>query len=231
MTKKTLILAGLMLFIGLTSIYAQKIGFKAGYNFSKPVLSGDGSDEFKNATGVLSAGTYGIYINNKIAPFISLQLEGNYEPRGFNYKFPGIDIGEITGMDISGDFYSRMNYLTIPALVKVKVLMFHAEVGPYMSILLNANEVMKGSVTFKDPITGQNITETYDEENDIKSDLKGSDFGIAVGAGLTQNIGPIQFMAGIRYMLGMSNIIKEPEGNESMKHNVFTIYAGVAFGL
>lgn len=231
MVKKIFLMVALMGIMIAMPVQAQKIGAKIGYNFSKPLFKGDGADIFKNASGVLTAGTYGVYLNNGIAPFISIQLEGNYDPRGYTYDNPVFDIPGVSGSETDGDFYARMNYLTIPALIKVKVLMFHVEAGPYMSILLNAKEVLQGTVTYKDPITNQNTTLTLDEDNDIKSDLKGSDFGIAVGAGLTQNIGPIQFMGGLRYMMGITNIVKEPEGNDAIKHNVLTLYVGVAFGL
>ena len=48
---------------------------------------------------------------------------------------------------------------------------------------------------------------------------------------MTFNLGPAQLVAGARYMMGMTNIVKEPMDDASAKHQVLTFYAGVAIGL
>ncbi len=217
-----------------SNVIAQKVGAKAGINISRISYSGDGEtiEMIKDNIAVLTSTTYGIYLNYSIIPLLSLQVEGNYDPRGnkfdpdfYNYLYSLGSKKSYTDFAFDGEISDRLNYLTFPVMLKAKLAFFHVEAGPYLGFLLNAKQVIKGSAT----VSGQ--TMSIDEEADSKDYYKSTDFGIAAGAGVTFNLGPAQLMAGARYMMGMTNILKEPSANESSKHQVITLFAGVAIGL
>ncbi|OFY16221.1 MAG: hypothetical protein A2X11_14390 [Bacteroidetes bacterium GWE2_42_24] len=217
-----------------SNLMAQKIGAKAGINISRISYSGDGDlvEMAKDNMAALTSTTFGIYLNYKLIPLLSLQIEGNYDPRGnkfdanyFGYLFPEAIKNSTSTISFDGEISEKLNYLTFPVLLKANLAFFHVEAGPYIGFLLNAKQITKGSAT----VDGQAVS--YDKEVDSKDNFKSTDFGIAAGAGMTFNLGPAQLMAGARYMMGMTNILKESTGDATAKHQVITIYAGIAIGL
>ena len=84
---------------------------------------------------------------------------------------------------------------------------FSLEAGPQIGFLLSGK--LKGG----------------DNEEDIKDALKSVDFGVNFGAGydFTEN-----FSAGIRYNLGLANIIDEDDSAE-WKNSVFSLSVGYKF--
>lgn len=216
------------------SVHAQKIGAKAGVNAARLSISGNGEsiEARVDNMAVLVAPTYGLYLNYKIVPLLSLQIEGNYDPRGNKFdskyfEYLGINLQKNTQspMVFDGEISEKLNYLTFPVMLKANLAFFHLEAGPYVGILLNAKSVLKGTAT----LDGQSYS--FDQEADSKPYYKSTDFGLAAGAGMTFNLGPAQLMAGARYMMGMTNIVKEPVDDASAKHQVLSFYAGVAIGL
>lgn len=215
-------------------VMAQKVGAKAGINISRIGYSGDGDaiEQVKDNMAVLTSTTYGIYLNYNIIPLLSLQIEGNYDPRGnkfdpdfYTYLYSLGSKSSSSDFAFDGEISEKLNYLTFPVMLKAKLAFFHVEAGPYFGFLLNAKQIIKGTAT----VSGQTVS--IDEEEDSKDSYKSTDIGIAAGAGVTFNLGPAQLMAGARYMMGMTNILKDPSANESAKHQVITLYAGVAIGL
>lgn len=93
------------------------------------------------------------------------------------------------------------DYLSVPVMVRfmpVEYLSF--EVGPQFSYLLNAE--------------GEDI-------EDLKANLKSTDFGLAFGAGLNL---PFGLRAGARYILGFTDISDVSE--ESIKNRTFQFFVG-----
>ncbi|MGC8866292.1 MAG: porin family protein [Bacteroidales bacterium] len=213
---------------------AQKIGVKTGINFSNIGFTGSESDLYSSAIAYRMASTYGGYINMKLVPLVSLQFEGNYDPKGMKFNAPPIANGQFQG-DFT--YYEHYNYFTMPLLLKVNLIAFHLEAGPYLSLLLSAREVKKGKIQVPNPDGGW-IEQFYNEDNDLKLVTNKTDYGIAAGLGTTFNLGPVQLMAGARYNHGLSNLLKspltDPNGNvilDQKKNRNFTVYAGVALGL
>jgi hypothetical protein len=236
--KGKLFVTGLLavaLLAGVSNLKAQKIGAKAGVNIARISVSGSGDayEAMIDNMSVLASPTYGLYLNYKIVPLLSLQIEGNYDPRGnkFDSKYfeylNDLSVQKNTQASVSfdGEISEKLNYLTFPVLLKANLAFFHVEAGPYVGILLNAKSLLKGTATI------DGVTFSYDEEADTKSYYKSTDIGLAAGAGMTFNLGPAQLVAGARYMMGMTNIVKEPVDDASAKHQVLTFYAGVAIGL
>ena len=99
------------------------------------------------------------------------------------------------------DETSEFNYLTIPVLIRWKpVSALSIEAGPQFSKLLDAK------------IDG----------DDIKEEIKNSDFGLAVGA--TVHL-PLGFNAGLRYVWGFTNV-SELQDDIEVKNSVVQVYAG-----
>jgi len=96
---------------------------------------------------------------------------------------------------------SEFNYMSIPVLLRWKpVSVLSIEAGPQFSSLLNAK------------IDG----------DDIKEDIKNSDFGLAVGA--TVHL-PLGLNGGVRYVWGFTNVSELPDDTE-VKNSVVQVYVG-----
>ncbi|MBN2482425.1 MAG: PorT family protein [Bacteroidales bacterium] len=99
------------------------------------------------------------------------------------------------------DVKVNTDYITIPVMLRVKpVSLISLEAGPQFSFLTRA--------------------ETEDI-GDIKDQLKNNDFGLAFGGALQL---PVGLQAGIRYVLGFTNISEVSE--EEIKNRTFQIYLG-----
>ncbi len=232
--KKLLFLLPLTFLFFIGGVNAQKFGVKTGLNLSSIGFTGTKSDIYSSAIATRMATTYGGYINLKLVPLISLQFEGNYDPKGMKFDTPPIPNSQFQG---TFTYYEHYNYFTMPLLLKVNLIAFHIEAGPYLSLLLSAREVKKGKIQISNPEGGW-IEENYDVDNDLKPFTNKTDYGIAAGLGTTFNLGPVQLMAGARYNHGLSNILKAPITDENgntlldmKKNRCFTVYAGVAVGL
>ena len=96
------------------------------------------------------------------------------------------------------------DYISIPVMFRYKpVSLLSLEVGPQFSFLTKA---------------------VVENEGDVKSYLKNSDFGLAFGAGVHL---PLGFNAGARYVIGLSDISKA--SSQSIKNRDLQIYVGWTF--
>lgn len=231
--RKTLYLPLVLVLLILGHANAQKFGVKSGINLSSIGFGGSKADVYSAAIATRLATSYGGYINLKLVPLVSLQFEGNYDPKGMKFDTP-----PIPNAQFQGDFtyYEHYNYFTMPLLLKLNLIAFHLEAGPYFSVLLSAKEVKKGKAQIPN-LDGGWIEEFYNEDNDLKPLTSKTDYGIAAGLGTTFNLGPIQLMAGARYNHGLANILKTPlsddNGNiimDKKTNRCFSVYAGVAVG-
>lgn len=96
---------------------------------------------------------------------------------------------------------SEFNYMSIPLLLRwkpISLLSFHA--GPQFSTLLDAK------------IDGE----------DIKEDIKNSDFGLALGA--TVHL-PLGFNGGVRYVWGFANV-SDLQDDREVKNSVVQVFVG-----
>jgi hypothetical protein len=203
------------------AVLPQQIGVKTGINYAK--IGYEGTDApLKNALMVYRQSTlYGGFLNFKLAPLVSLQLEGNYDPRGMQMEIPSYE-GE--GM-FEGDEYQAIDYVTIPLLVKVKLLVFFVEGGPYAGFLIKAKEVRNGTLT-KTSETGFVVSDYY-SEIDNKEYWSTVDYGLVLGGGLSFKLGPVEVMGGARYNAGIANIIKDKDLDLQARNKVMSVYAGL----
>ena len=104
-----------------------------------------------------------------------------------------------------GDYKTELNYINVPVLAKYFITeAFSVEAGPQIGFLVSAKE----------------------EGEDIKDFTKSVDFGFNLGAGynFTENLS-----VGLRYNLGLSNIIDSEEGDAKVKNSVFGLSVGYKF--
>ena len=104
------------------------------------------------------------------------------------------------------DYSIITNYVNIPVLVRYDITdMFSVHAGPQFGILVSAKEEEDG------------------DSDDIKDDFKGTDFGFALGAEADL---PANFGAGLRYVFGLTNVLKEEMSfdDTELKNGVFQIY-------
>lgn len=104
------------------------------------------------------------------------------------------------------DYKIMTNYVAIPVLVRYNINeMFSVHAGPQFGFLVSAKEEFDG------------------DKQDIKDDFKGTDVGIALGAeaDFTEKIG-----VGARYIIGVTNVLKEGESfdDTKLKNGVLQIY-------
>ena len=100
------------------------------------------------------------------------------------------------------DEISEFNYMSIPVLVRWKPInLLSFEVGPQFSMLMDAE------------VDGE----------DIKEQIKSSDFGLAVGA--TVHL-PLGFNGGLRYVWGLSDIWDADIEDIEVKNSVVQLYVG-----
>jgi hypothetical protein len=93
-----------------------------------------------------------------------------------------------------------LDYIAVPVMLRFKpISLLSLEAGPQFSFLTKAK---------------------FDGD-DIKSQLKNNDFGLAFGAGLHL---PLGFNAGVRYILGFTDI--SDVSTESVKNRTFQLYLG-----
>ncbi len=103
---------------------------------------------------------------------------------------------DFAGIEVS----SNLNYLNIPVMAKYFVAEgFSLEAGPQLGFLLSAKAKGDG------------------ESEDIKDALESIDFGLNFGAGydVAENIN-----IGVRYSLGLSNIIKDSDDYKVNNSNI-----------
>ncbi|NIG53713.1 porin family protein [Chitinophaga sp. Cy-1792] len=91
-------------------------------------------------------------------------------------------------------------YISVPVMVQYHIVpSFYVEAGPQVSILASAKMKAAG------------------QSEDIKSEMKGADFGLGLGCGfkITKSFG-----VNARYVFGVSDAFKEDEGDKKTKNAI-----------
>lgn len=110
-----------------------------------------------------------------------------------------------------GDGKAKLDYLEIPVVAKFDFILDnpmltpHVYFGPYLGFNINAEGEVAGG----------------EGSVDIDDVVKGTDFGVAVGAGADIN----RFNVGVRYSAGLTDTFED--GDE--KNGVFSIVGGIYF--
>lgn len=136
---------------------------------------------------------------------------------------------------------AKMNYLMLGALAKFSWLLgskspcsFYVDGGPFGALLLSAHQVTTGSsVIYADPQKQIPLTQTeqsFDNKQDIKSDLHKGNFGVEGDVGLAFNTkgGKLFLEGGFNY--GFLNIQKGTENGKNQT-GAATVRVGYAINL
>jgi hypothetical protein len=200
--KKVTSLMFIMLLIGSSyGAFAQAqfaLGIKGGPNFAK--INGDASpgENYKNRTG-FHAGAFALI---KLTKF-GIQPEILFSQQGSTLKIDG-----------GGSLDQNVSYINIPVILKLyTVAGINLQVGPQVGFVSKAK-----SESFVNGISGAKTT------TDIKNQLKGNDFSLALGAGWDL---PFGLTIDARYNLGLSKITKDSgSGSSDAKNQVFQVSVG-----
>lgn len=213
------------------------IGIKDG--ISIPNLKASGDNPISRGWSSRLGPYAGIVAELKFNEHFSLQAEVNYASQGGkNDGAQAIPTSEFiqyipdtatVPAYVYANYKSvvKLNYLELPVLAKLNfplnnMLSFFVNVGPYVGYLINAKDVTTGSskVYFD-----ENLTQTipffqevisFDQTNDIKSELKKFNYGIQGGAGFTLKISErskIMITGGGNY--GLIKIQKDKSNGEN----------------
>lgn len=217
-----------LLLLGI-SVSAQKIGIKAGGNFTNVI----GSDN-SSVSGSTDKHTYisgfhgGIFGEFDMGQVASLQVEACYSTKGFKQKYEFSSQIVKTTQDVQYTY----SYIDVPFLVNLHFGQMggYVGLGPQLSFL--AGVKWDGDITntytnmAPPPLTNTSSTITYAGKD--KTGYSNTDFGVAFGVGAKWESG-IEY--NIRAAYGVSNVIDPSVStSDAVWHNlVFSVSIGYAF--
>ncbi len=184
-----------------------KFGAKAGLNVSKNFILTDLSIEHlpKSKVGFNLGGmmNYGFGRRGNLSVLVELL-----------YDQKGAKVWDVINDDGDEDYVNgNLSYLTVPIQARYRFKFgLYLEGGPYIGALLGASRDGETEYDWIDD-NGDETKRKYRE------DLKGSDFGFALGLGYIHDAG---WGVGYRGYLGLRNI-DNPEGNDP--YNGYSYYA------
>jgi hypothetical protein len=172
------------------------VGVKAGVNGSKLSFDDDFGFDVRPLWGLVG----GLFVDLPIADKVGVRVEGLYSQKGAKAE----DLLELPGPEAK----FRLTYIDVPVLLSFggsasDQLGINVFTGPQLSFKLNAEQTFLGTT------------------EDIE-DIKGTDLGWVLGAGLSVN--PVTVEA--RYTHGFTNIATD---GGTVKNRVFSLTLGVRF--
>jgi hypothetical protein len=193
------------------------IGGHAGINIANQRIT-TGSDSVKApGTRDITGLNLGATVGYSFSEMFAVQAELKFLQKGFDLS------EEIMGIKFSSQ--TTMNYLEIPVLAKVSFgesFKFFLNAGPSLGIALTGKSVTE--------VMGQKEEQDLFEKNaEGKTAVSRMDFSLAVGGGIGIQAGPGTVGLEVRYLMGMSNLLTEPDGSESLKNEGFGITLGYTF--
>ncbi len=205
MKLKIILVAALMMITGITA-YSQpslSLGLEGGLNLANVSITP--SQTSNSRTGLIIGGVLDIGISRNIGVTTGLR----FTMKGFQVTNQGVT------------FTDKLNYLEVPALLKVKFPLTEVKPylvgGPVLGIRISASEEQS------------NGTQTADV--DASSAYESIDFGLLFGGGLDFNVATktdLFIQAG--YGFGLSNIWKQST-TVTVKNYGIQITGGVKFKL
>ena len=188
----------------ITPLNAQmQIGPKAGLNIANFV--GDDANFFGIDLESRTGFTGGIFFMFQFSSLFAIQPEAYYTMKG------AILSGE------NSDITWSLDYIEVPVLLKLIIPVGGSNIRPSV---------------FAGPSVGFNTTakiKSESAEQDIKEDIKSTDFGLVFGGGIGIMIGKNELGFDIRYILGLSSLDDDTSSNaDDIKNAVisFNMYFG-----
>jgi hypothetical protein len=198
--KNNLIFTTVGLLFSFISLYAQdfQIGASVGIDASRFALSGASGGPLQYRSDLAG----GLFVEKGFSSTIGLQMEINYSAQGAG----------VINADGSTAASYQMNYITIPALVKLygtPSLSFMA--GPQVGFL-----------------TGATVKVLGDPDQDVKSQLNSMDLYAVFGTEYRFENG---VFIGARYNLGLLNAAEDLGNNVEILNRYFCFRIGYSFKL
>lgn len=197
--------------LGMNSADAQvKFGVKAG-----PQLTNIVGDDFEDSEMKFGFNVGG-YANIRFSEAFAFQPELLYSMQGTKYS--DSETETILGEEVTYDYDSKVNlsYIQIPLMMKWYAYDgLNFEFGPQVGFNVAAKYDTEQTITTSEG----SITEQQD--GDIE-DAETVDFGLNIGAGYEL---PMGLNFGIRYGLGLTDVVKDVDG----KNSVFSLGIGYTF--
>ncbi len=255
MKKNSLLFACIFLFSAISfNLCAQqiKIGFKAGTSI--PNLHDVGTNEISEGYKSKVAENFGVIADIGVSEKFSIKTGVDYAGQG------GIRNGQqpVTnlptqfaqllpdGTYLYADFNNEatLNYLEIPLMGKLEwgnKLKYYANAGPYIGILLNAEQKTSGNSPFyldkygTMPLTIQDQPlppQPFDATTEINDDVRSSNFGITGGIGLSYGLNRTSaILLDARAAYGLRSIQKDTVVNGESKTGGLFLTLGYLFSL
>ncbi len=203
--KSLRLFALLFLLLAVGNQAQAQFGVKAGVNGA--VLDGQNINMDTNYKTTYHVGAF---LRLPVLGPLSIQPEVLYSLQGSEFK------------STVANYDTKLHYLNIPVLARVKVGPVFAEAGPQFGVLLGARE--NGTLRIS-------ATDGYGPVNrTADNNYKKNDFALAAGAGL--ELGSL--IIGARYTAGLNNINDVDDLNGAndprLKNRVVQAYVGVEFG-
>ncbi|MCR4396711.1 MAG: PorT family protein, partial [Candidatus Saccharicenans sp.] len=192
MKNLSVVLASLFLLSLLVNpaLAGVKFGVKGGITLANVKSVPDTFEGYSWETKMGLAG--GISMEIGLPGPFSIQPEVLYVQKGAKISF--------SEEGITGTFKANIDYIEIPVLLKYNLVTGgltrpSVYVGPYFGFNTSAKFVLS-------------VTGYPDQTEDIKDDIKNTEFGAVFGVGLTQKLGLFRITLDARYDLGLSNILE-----------------------
>lgn len=176
-----------------------ELGIRAGLNLAS--VNGD-DVSFEDVSPENRVGfSGGLFAGIRVTPSFLIQPEVLYTQKGARYEAAGEEA------------VIKLDYVEVPVLLK----------GRFGSAGVKPSVFAGPAVAFK--VSGK--AQFRGEEEDVE-DVKGTDFGIVLGAGLDLAAGSGAFTVDARYTLGLTTFSDSPDPDD-VKNGVWTFSIGYAF--
>lgn len=200
----------------IAALNAQEVNFgaKAGVNFAS--ITGEDTDDLDGRTSF----HIGVVTEISVSEKFSVQPELLYSSQGATME----ESYSEDGYSVKVDGTVKLDYINIPIIAKYYVAEgFSIEAGPQIGFLINSEMEVDATAT------GDGMTESYSESEDLQDYVKGTDIGLNFGLGYKLENG-LNF--GARYNLGLTDGNDDPEffeSEEAFKNSVIQLSVGFFF--
>ncbi|MCX6571702.1 MAG: porin family protein [Candidatus Aminicenantes bacterium] len=190
------------------------LGVKGGVSLAKLKWSDD-----TEASSNLTQPVFGVFAAFNLNKSFAIQPEIYLLTQGGTFSSEA-EIGILESVDLF-EYKSFYRYIHVPILAKVR-LMPNEKLnpiifaGPAVDFLLSAHD--------KYYING-----VFEGDEDVKQDLKTTNFGLVFGAGVEYMMDKVMLILDVRYDMGLADINAVTMGSYTLKTKTLMFMAGVGF--
>lgn len=171
-------------------------GIKVGVNLASLSGFNDPESSTSQRTGLVA----GAFLTVGLVPMIAFQPEVLFSMQGSRFH--------VSGSEFSSDATAKIDYVQVPLLLRIgnsgqSAASLYGIVGPTFGILARATQ----------------------DGQDFKSQLKSTDIGVAVGAGVTLS----RLLLEGRYTYGLTDLNKVEDPDGANRNRVISLLVGLIF--